>query len=94
MEGLALAWFQWITCNSQFASWPSLLQALEACFAPSQYNNSTRALFKLTQRSSVSDYRLEFEMIANRIIGLLPPFLLSCFIFGLALEISREVQTL
>ena len=25
MEGLALTWFQWMTNNSQLASWPSLL---------------------------------------------------------------------
>ncbi|KAL5157263.1 hypothetical protein HKD37_15G042015 [Glycine soja] len=52
------------------------------------------ALFKLTQHSSVSDYLLEFETLANRIIGLPPPFLLSYFISGLALEIRREVQAL
>jgi len=29
MEGLALAWFQWLTRNGQISSWTSLLHALE-----------------------------------------------------------------
>lgn len=57
MEGLALAWlFQWMTCNGQISSWSGLLQALEACFAPSQYEDPTGTLFKLTQKSSVGKY--------------------------------------
>ena len=31
-------------------------------------------------------------LLAKRIIGLPPPFLLACFIFGLAPDIRREVQ--
>ena len=35
MEGRALAWFQWMTSNGQFTSWPVFLQALQTQFAPS-----------------------------------------------------------
>ncbi|KAL5165121.1 hypothetical protein HKD37_18G050308 [Glycine soja] len=63
-------------------------------FAPSQYKDPTRALFKLTQRNKVNAYLSEFEDLANRIIGLPLPFLLSCFISGLTPEICREVQAL
>lgn len=94
MEGRTLAWFQWMTRNGQFASLPVYLQALQTCFAPSQYEDPTGALFKLTQCSTVNTYLSEFEDLANRIIGLPPPFLLNCFISGLASEIRREVQAL
>ena len=94
MEGRALAWFQWMTSNAQFTSWPEFLQALQTRFAPSQYEDPTGALFKLTQKGSVGQYLSEFEDLANRIIGLPPPFILSCFIFGLSPEIRREVQAL
>lgn len=92
MEGKALAWFQWMTGNGQFTLWPVFLQALQTRFAPSQYEDPTRALFKLTQKGSEAQYLLDFEDLANRIVGLPPAFLLSCFVSGLTSEIRREVQ--
>lgn len=56
-----------------------------------QHTRILPGLFKLTQRGSINDYPLDFESFASRIISLLAPFLLSCFISGLALEIRPEV---
>ena len=92
MEGRALAWFQWMTGNGQFTSWPRFLQALQTHFAPSQYEDPTGMLFKLTQKRSVARYLAEFENLANRTIGLPSPFLLSFFVSGLTPKIRREVQ--
>jgi len=92
MEGRALAWFQWMSSNGQFTSWPIFLQALQTRFAPSQYEDPTGTLFKLTQKGTVAQYLSEFEDLANRVIGLPAPFLLSCFVSGLAPDIRREVQ--
>jgi len=61
MEGCALAWFQWMTSNGQFTSWPVFLQALQTRFSPSQYEDPTGALFKLIQKGSVAQYLAEFE---------------------------------
>lgn len=33
MEGRTLAWYQWISSNAQFTSWPVFLQALQTHFA-------------------------------------------------------------
>ncbi|XP_028215187.1 uncharacterized protein LOC114397318 [Glycine soja] len=92
MDGRALAWFQWMNGNGQFTSWPAFLQAVQTRFAPSQYEDPIGVLFKLTQKGTVNQYLAEFEELANRIVGLPPPFLLSCFVSGLSLEIRREVQ--
>jgi len=92
MDGRALAWFQWMTSNGQFTSWPIFLQALQSRFAPSPYEDPTGALFKLTQKGTVSAYLSEFEDLANRVVGLPSHFLLSCFVSGLSSEIRREVQ--
>ena len=92
MDGRALAWFQWMTSNGQFTSWPVFLQALQSRFAPSPYEDPTGALFKLTQKGTVSAYLSEFEDLANRVVGLPSHFLLSCFVSGLSSEIRREVQ--
>ena len=94
MEGRALAWFQWMTSNDQFTSWPVFLQALQTRFAPSQYEDPTGSLFKLTQRGLVDNYLSEFEDLANRVIGLPAPFLSTYFVSGLALHIRRAVQPL
>jgi hypothetical protein len=40
----------------------------------------------------VREYQSQFETLANRIVGLPPPFYLSCFISGLKPAIRREVQ--
>ena len=94
MDSSALGWFQWMSRNGQLTSWSSLPYALEARFAPSQYDDPKGALFKLTQRGSVNDYLAKFETFENRITGLPPSFLFSCFISGLAVDVRREVQAL
>jgi hypothetical protein len=92
MDGEALPWFQWMHSNGQILTWTAFLQALETRFAPSQYEDPKGALFKLTQKGSVKDYQSQFELLANRISGLPPPFYLSCFISGLKPAIRREVM--
>lgn len=67
------------------------MQALENRFAPTAFDDPRGKLFKLTQSSSVTAYLTEFESLANRIVGLQPSFLLSCFISGLKSEIRRDV---
>lgn len=49
MEGPALAWFQWPSRNGQLSTWPAFLRAMDAHFAPSQYEDPTGLLCKLTQ---------------------------------------------
>lgn len=61
-------------------------------FCPSQYEDPMGASFKLTHEGFVQQYLNEFEDLANHIIGLPSPFLLSCFISGLTPEIHWEVQ--
>lgn len=55
MEGSALAWFQWMTRNHQLTTWASFLEAIEARFAHSPYEDPTEILFKLTQKGSVTE---------------------------------------
>jgi hypothetical protein len=94
MDGPALSWYQYMFKNDLIQDWFGLLQAIESRFAPSYYEDPSQALFKLSQHGPLNQYLTEFERIANRIVGLPPPFLLSCFISGLSPEIRREVQAL
>lgn len=94
LDGAALSWYQWMFTNGLISSWQSFLDALESRFAPTFYDDPRGALFKLVQRGSVNDYLTEFERLANRVTGLPPPFLLSCFISGLNPELRREVLAL
>lgn len=92
MEGRALAWFQWMNTTEQFPSWSAFLNALRTRFAPSQFEDPSGALSKLTQTGTVAQYLSDFEDLANCTAGLPSTFLLSCFISGLTPEIRREVQ--
>lgn len=92
LDGPVLSWFQWMFRNGFITSWPALLQAIEARFTPSFYDDQRGTLFKLVQQRLVIEYLSEFERLANCITGLSPLVLLSCFIFGLSPEIQWEVQ--
>lgn len=92
LDGPTLAWFPWMMRNGQLPSWQGFLQALEAHFASSHYEDPMGSLFKLTQQGTVNEYLTKFEALENRIIGLPPSFLLSCFISGQSSEIHQEVQ--
>ena len=94
MEGSALAWFQWMHQNGQLSLWSAFLHAIHARFSSSTYEDPTGLLCKLTQRSTVSSYLSEFEALANRIIELPAPFVLSCFVSRLNHAIRREVQVM
>lgn len=48
LNGPALSWFQWMFRNGFITSWSVLLQAIEARFAPSFYNDPRDVLFKLS----------------------------------------------
>lgn len=58
------------------------------------YDDPKGVLFKLTQHGSINEYLHELERLTIRIIGMLPSFLLSCFISGLTSKLCREVQVL
>ena len=91
MEGPTLCWYQWMSRNGFLTSWTGMLEALESRFAPAYYDDPSSTLFKLQQQGSVNDYLTKFKHLANRILGLAPSFLLSCFISGLTLGLRREV---
>ena len=94
MEGKALAWFQWMYRNGQLTSWPSFLHTLHTRFSSSTYEDPTCMLCKLTQQSSVAEYLAKFESLANCVIRLSAPFVLSCFVSGISPAIRREVQVM
>lgn len=94
MDGPALSWFQWMFKNKQISTWSRFLTAIEMRFAPSFYDDPKGALFKLTQQDLVAQYLSDFKSLANRVVGLPAPFLLSYFVSGLSSAIRREVQAL
>lgn len=65
MDGPSLPWYQWMSRNDYFLSWSTMLQALESRFAPSFYEDPQGALFELQQTSTVTEYLMEFEHLAN-----------------------------
>lgn len=77
--------------NNLLSTWDDFTHALELRFGPSAYENHQKALFKLQQTSTVSEYQKEFEKVCNRVIGLPTVAILDCFISGLRTEIQHEM---
>lgn len=91
MTGPALQWFRWMYQAHQLCSWDQFVRDLELRFGPSTYQNPEVALYKLRQRSSVTAYLSDFELLSNRSSGLSHENLLNCFLSGLRDDIRREL---
>ena len=94
MQGEALSWFKWLHNNNLLTNWHSFTRALELRFGPSTYINHQVELFKLQQTTSVMEYHSRFERLCNCVVGLTPETILNCFIYGLNIEIRRELTIL
>lgn len=94
MQGPVLGWYKWLHDSHRLTTWEAFLRALELQFGPSTFTNHQAALFKLRQTNSVMQYRLQFESLSNRVVGLPTEALLNCFISGLKDEIQWELEVL
>ncbi|KAF7844469.1 Ty3/gypsy retrotransposon protein [Senna tora] len=69
MEGSAYGWYMWSRRNKLFRDWSSFLTALRLRFGDSPYEDPKQALKELMKLNTVEEYQSEFEMIANKAIG-------------------------
>lgn len=91
MKGDALGWYKWMYQNNQLTNWNYFSRALGLRFGPSTYENHRAQLLKLRQHGPVTEYQASFEKLGNRVLGLPPDAILSCFISGLNSEIRNEI---
>ncbi|KAK8947224.1 hypothetical protein KSP39_PZI006735 [Platanthera zijinensis] len=91
LEEDAYQWTQWFLRGRNFAPWPEFVEAFSARFGPLEYEDVEATLQKLRQRGSVTEYRTEFERLANRVTWG-EQTLLSCFISGLNDHLRDEVH--
>ncbi|XP_062109866.1 uncharacterized protein LOC133821735 [Humulus lupulus] len=94
LEGVSCTWFQWMEKSGSFTDWESFLRALQQRFGTSIYDDPLGRISKLTQKGRVSDYRAEFEALMPRITGVPESMFLNFFIWGLKVEIRRELLML
>lgn len=87
MEGRALTWFQDLDESSMLPDWESFVRALWVRFGPSCCDDPMKALTWLRQTSTVEEYKLQFEVLSDRLRGLSDPYKLSCFLSGFKDEI-------
>lgn len=67
---------------------------LEQDFGLSLFECPRASLFKLVQTGTVSDYYLEFTVLANRSEGLTNEVVMDCFVSHLQEDIRRDVKSL
>lgn len=94
LEGAPSTWYQWMEKGGSFSDWDSFLQALQLRFGTSVYDDPLGRISKLIQKGKVADYREEFEALMPRITGVSEAMFLNFFIWGLKLEIRRELLML
>lgn len=94
LEGVPSTWYQWMEKGGSFSDWDSFLQALQLRFGTSIYDDPLGRISKLIQKGKVADYRAEFEALMPRITGVSEAMFLNFFIWGLKLEIRRELLML
>jgi hypothetical protein len=92
MEGKALIWFQELHKSSSLTTWIEFLNALRIRFGRGSYDDPMESLVSLKQTGSVEEYKSQFELLANRVVGLLENLKLSCFLGGLNEEIRLPVR--
>jgi len=71
MEGKALIWFQELRKSSSLTTWIEFLNALRIRFGRGSYDDPMESLVSLKQTGSVEEYKSQFELLANRVVGLL-----------------------
>ncbi|XP_060962287.1 uncharacterized protein LOC133032379 [Cannabis sativa] len=91
LDGPPSSWFQWMEKGGSIYDWDSFLRELQLRFGTSIYDDPLGRISKLTQTGKVSEYRQEFEMLMPRITGVADSMFLNFFIWGLKLEIRREL---
>lgn len=91
LEGSPSTWFQWMEKGGALTDWSSFIRALQQRFGTSIYDDPLGSLSKLTQAGRVADYRAEFETLMPRITGVSEAMFLNFFVWGLKMEIRREL---
>jgi len=92
LEGIVLQWFRWLKKFRGPLTWDELTQAISLRFGPTEYEDSSKALTRLKQTSTVVVYQEAFERLSYRVDGLPETFLIGCFIAGLRDEIRLDVK--
>lgn len=92
MEGKALVWFQELRTSNNLTTWSEFIKALQIRFGRGSYDDPMETLVKLKQTGSIEEYKSQFELLANRVVGLLDNLKLSCFLGGLSDEIRLPVR--
>nr|GEU71565.1 transposon Ty3-G Gag-Pol polyprotein [Tanacetum cinerariifolium] len=92
LEGIAFQWHRWFTKSRGPLTWAEFSTALLRRFGPTDFEDPSETLSRLTQASTVATYIEAFERLSHRVDGLPEVFLLGCFIGGLKDEIRLEVK--
>ncbi|XP_031092287.1 uncharacterized protein LOC115996981 [Ipomoea triloba] len=91
MEDDASEWYCWLKTNQLLGTWEDFMDKIKLRFGPSQLVDYQGQLSKLTQTSTVADYRASFERLLNKVSGISEAVLISMFIAGLKHELQQDL---
>jgi hypothetical protein len=64
-----LSWFQALRSTNNLSSWSEFLIAIQVRFGRGSYDDLMETRSKLKQIGSLDDYKTQFEVLANQVIG-------------------------
>ncbi|KAF4377290.1 hypothetical protein F8388_012391 [Cannabis sativa] len=91
LEGIPSTWFQWMEKSGTFTDWDAFVRAVQLHFGASIYDDPLGRILKLVQVGWVEQYRAEFKELMTRISGVSEHLFLNFFVWGLKMEIQREL---
>lgn len=91
LDGEPATWYQWMEKGGGITGWDSFLSELRKRFGASIYDDPVGCITKLVQTSTVAKFWAEFEMLMTRITGVSEQMFLNFFLWGLKMEIMREL---
>jgi hypothetical protein len=92
LSNVALQWYRWYNKNRGQLRWTEFVKALLHRFGPTDYEDSSEALSRLKQTTTVNAYQEAFEKLSHKVDDLPETFLVGCFIVGLKDEIRLDVR--
>ncbi|KAI6691591.1 hypothetical protein NL676_028419 [Syzygium grande] len=92
LDAPAATWYQGLAAENLLPDWDAFTRVIHHRFGPSEYEDATALLAKLSQTGSVLDYQATFKNLSSKVRGLSPAHLRSLFISGLQLRVRMAIQ--
>ncbi|KAI6695170.1 hypothetical protein NL676_022880 [Syzygium grande] len=94
LDAPAATWYQGLAAENLLPDWDAFTRAIRHRFDPSEYEDATALLAKLSQTGSVLDYQATFENLSSKATCAYPPLHQTNLQRDVDADVPLSVQTL